>query len=332
MQQRALGEFKVGSIGLGCMNLDHAYGPACSEADGERALLGALDAGYTLMDTATLYGGGKNEERVGRVLRSRRSQFVLASKCGMEITPVDGKPVRVIDGRPATLMRQCENSLRRLNTEVIDLYYLHRWDRAVPIEDSVGALSRLVEKGYIRAIGLSEVSAATLRRAHAVHPIAAVQTEYSLWSRNAEIAVLAACQELGVAFVAFSPVARGFLCGTLTDVSTLDAKDIRRSMPRFAPDTYARNLAVLQPYQQLAARLGCSPAQLALAWLLHKAPHIIPIPGSQSLEHILENAAADAIVLDAATMAQLDRLINQSNVVGERYDAQATSEVDTEAF
>jgi aryl-alcohol dehydrogenase-like predicted oxidoreductase len=332
MQQRALGEFKVGSIGLGCMNLDHAYGPACSEADGERALLGALDAGYTLMDTATLYGGGKNEERVGRVLRSRRSQFVLASKCGMEITPVDGKPVRVIDGRPATLMRQCENSLRRLNTEVIDLYYLHRWDRAVPIEDSVGALSRLVEKGYIRAIGLSEVSAATLRRAHAVHPIAAVQTEYSLWSRNAEIAVLAACQELGVAFVAFSPVARGFLCGTLTDVSTLDAKDIRRSMPRFAPDTYARNLAVLQPYQQLAARLGCSPAQLALAWLLHKAPHIIPIPGSQSLEHILENAAADAIVLDAATMAQLERLINQSNVVGERYDAQATSEVDTEAF
>jgi aryl-alcohol dehydrogenase-like predicted oxidoreductase len=332
MQQRALGEFKVGSIGLGCMNLDHAYGPACSEADGERALLGALDAGYTLMDTATLYGGGKNEERVGRVLRSRRSQFVLASKCGMEITPVDGKPVRVIDGRPATLVRQCENSLRRLNTEVIDLYYLHRWDRAVPIEDSVGALSRLVEKGYIRAIGLSEVSAATLRRAHAVHPIAAVQTEYSLWSRNAEIAVLAACQELGVAFVAFSPVARGFLCGTLTDVSTLDAKDIRRSMPRFAPDTYARNLAVLQPYQQLAARLGCSPAQLALAWLLHKAPHIIPIPGSQSLEHILENAAADAIVLDAATMAQLERLINQSNVVGERYDAQATSEVDTEAF
>jgi aryl-alcohol dehydrogenase-like predicted oxidoreductase len=250
----------------------------------------------------------------------------------MEITRVDGKPVRVIDGRPATLMRQCENSLRRLNTEVIDLYYLHRWDKTVPIEDSVGALSRLVEKGYIRAIGLSEVSAATLRRAQAVHPITALQTEYSLWSRNAEIAVLDACQELGVAFVAFSPVGRGYLCGTLKDVSALDAKDIRRSMPRFAPDTYPHNLTVLRPYQQLAEQLGCSPAQLALAWLLHKAPHIIPIPGSQNLAHILENAAADAVVLDAADMAKVEGLINQTNVVGERYDAQATSEVDTEGY
>jgi aryl-alcohol dehydrogenase-like predicted oxidoreductase len=332
MQQRALGEFKVGSIGLGCMNLDHAYGPAVSEAEGERALLGALDAGYTLMDTATLYGAGANEERVGRVLGKRRSECVLSSKCGMEITRVDGKLQRVIDGRPVTLIRQCEDSLRRLQTEVIDLYYLHRWDKAVPIEDSVGALSRLVEKGHIRAVGLSEVSAATLRRAHAVHPITALQTEYSLWSRNPEIAVLEACRELKVAFVAFSPVARGYLCGQLTDVAGLDAKDIRRSMPRFSSANYARNLALLAPYQRLARELGCTPAQLALAWLLKKAPHIIPIPGSQSLAHMQENARADQLLLDTGTMAQLDALINQSNVVGERYDAQASSEVDTEAY
>jgi aryl-alcohol dehydrogenase-like predicted oxidoreductase len=332
MQKRALGEFQVGRIGLGCMNLDHAYGPAVHAADGERALLGALDAGYTLMDTATLYGGGMNEERVGRVLRAHRQDIVLSSKCGMEITRVDGKPVRVIDGRPETLLRQCEDSLRRLNTEVMDLYYLHRWDRAVPIEDSVGAMARMVEKGHVRALGLSEVSAATLRRAHAVHPIAALQTEYSLWSRNAEIAVLDACQELGVAFVAFSPLARGYLPGLLDDVSALSPKDIRRTMPRFEPATYARNLELLTPYRALAQQVGCTPSQLALAWLLHKAPHIIPIPGSQRLDHIVENAGADSVSLSAAVMAELDALINQSTVLGARYDAQATGEVDTEAF
>ncbi|NVO06222.1 MAG: aldo/keto reductase [Rhodoferax sp.] len=332
MQKRALGEFQVGRIGLGCMNLDHGYGPAVNEADGERALLGALDAGYTLMDTATLYGGGLNEERVGRVLRAHRSRIVLSSKCGMAITWVDGKPVRVIDGRPETLLRQCEDSLRRLNTEVIDLYYLHRWDKAVPIEDSVGAMARMVEKGHVRALGLSEVSAATLRRAHAVHPIAALQTEYSLWSRNAEIAVLDACAELGVAFVAFSPLARGYLGGLLEDVGTLSPKDIRRTMPRFDPDNYARNLALLTHYRALAQQAGCTPSQLALAWLLHKAPHTIPIPGSQRLDHIVENAGADSVHLSASVMAALDALINQSTVVGARYDAQATSEVDTEAF
>ncbi len=332
MQQRTLGIFQVGSVGLGCMNLDHGYGLPVSEAEGERALLGALDAGYTLMDTATLYGAGQNEARLGRVLASRRKQIVLSSKCGMAIIPVNGKPQRVIDGRPETLLRQCEDSLRRLNTDVIDLYYLHRWDKSVPIEDSVGALGRLVEAGKIRGIGLSEVSAATLRRAHAVHPITALQTEYSLWSRNAEIAVLDACRELGVAFVAFSPVARGFLCGQLNDVGTLDARDIRRSMPRFASATYARNLQLLPPYLEWAARVGCTPAQLALAWVLHKAPHTIPIPGSQSVAHILDNAGADSVVLSVEVMAALDALINQHTVVGERYDAVATSEVDTEAF
>ena len=332
MQQRALGPFMVGRIGFGCMNLDHGYGPAVSEADGERALLGALDAGYTLMDTATLYGAGRNEERVGRVLRSQRQRIVLSSKCGLEIGQVDGKTQRIIDGRPDTLVRQCKASLQRLGTDVIDLYYLHRWDRNVPIEDSVGALSRLCEQGLIRSIGLSEVSAATLRRAHAVHPIAALQSEYSLWTRNAEIAALQACRELGVAFVAFSPVARGFLGGLLRDVGTLDTKDMRRSMPRFAAETYARNLQLLTPFAALAAQLACTPAQLALAWLLQQGAHIIPIPGSQRLDHIQENAAADGLQLSAETLRTVDGLINQSTVQGARYDAQGTADVDTEFF
>jgi aryl-alcohol dehydrogenase-like predicted oxidoreductase len=196
----------------------------------------------------------------------------------------------------------------------------------------VGELAEVVRKGHIRSIGLSEVSAATLRRAHAVHPIAALQTEYSLWTRNPEIAVLEACRELGVAFVAFSPVGRGFLCGKLTDVATLDAKDIRRSMPRFSPENYAANLKLLPAYEALAKELGCSPSQLAIAWLLHKAPHIIAIPGTTSVEHLHDDLAALQVKLSPELMARLDSLINQANVQGGRYNAQGTSEVDTENF
>lgn len=328
---RRVGEFQVQPIGLGCMNLDHAYGPSASADVGERVLLGALDAGYNFLDTATLYGGGRNEERLGAVMSQRRSEFVLASKCGMGIIPVDGKMTRVIDGRPETLRMECENSLRRLKTDVIDLYYLHRWDKKVPIEDSVGALSDLVRKGMIRSIGLSEVSAQTLRKAHAVHPIAAVQTEYSLWSRNPEIAVLDACRELGTAFVAFSPVARGYL-GTLSDLSSLDAKDIRRAMPRFSADHYAANLRLLPAIDKIAQEIGCTRAQLALAWLLHKDANIIPIPGTTSEQHMRDNLAASRISLSTDQMQVLESSINQSTVSGPRYDAQATSEVDTEVF
>ena len=334
MQTRQLGPFEVSAIGLGCMNLSHAYGAPVSPEQGERVLLAALDAGVTLFDTATLYGFGANETLVGRVMKPHRQRFTLASKCGMQGVDVagDGKLVRVIDGRPATLRQTCEDSLRRLQTDVIDLYYLHRWDKQVPIEDSVGALADLVRAGKIRSIGLSEVSAATLRRAHAVHPIAAVQTEYSLWTRNPEIAVLEACRELGVAFVAFSPVARGYLCGDLKDVSALDAKDIRRAMPRFAPEAYAANLALLDSYFAIALQVGCSPAQLALAWLLHKGEHIIPIPGTTSVEHLHNDLGAAAVQLDTQTMAALDGAINHQNVVGPRYSAQSASEVDTETF
>jgi aryl-alcohol dehydrogenase-like predicted oxidoreductase len=333
MQTRTIGPFTVSAIGLGCMNLSHAYGSPPSPADAERLLLAALDAGVTLFDTAALYGFGANEELVGRVLGPHRRKFTLASKGGMAgVRGDDGVVRRVIDGSPEAVRRNCEDSLRRLGTDVIDLSYLHRWDKQVPIEDSVGAMADLVRAGKVQAIGLSEVSAATLRRAHAVHPISAVQTEYSLWTRNPEIAVLDACREIGAAFVAFSPLARAFLTGKLTDVTALDAKDIRRPMPRFAPDHYAANLTLLQPYAALARELGCTPAQLALAWLLHKAPHIVPIPGTTQLDHLHEDLGAASVQLTPQAMARVEALIHQGNVVGARYAPQGTGEVDTENF
>ncbi len=333
MQQRKLGPFTVSAISLGCMNLSHAYGAPVSAEQAEKVLLVALDASVTMFDTAALYGFGANETLVGNVLSRHRQKFTLASKCGMQGVDVagDGKLVRVIDGRPETLKATCEAALKRLRTDVIDLYYLHRWDKKVPIEDSVGALSDLVRAGKIQTIGLSEVSAATLRRAHAVHPITALQTEYSLWTRNPEIAVLDACRELGVAFVAFSPVARGFLCGEI-NVAALDAKDIRRTMPRFAPENYAVNLKLLPAWQAIANEVGCTPAQLALAWLLHKGEDIIPIPGTTSVAHLLDDLGAVNVKLTSDVIARLDALINEHTVAGNRYNAQANSEVDTETY
>jgi aryl-alcohol dehydrogenase-like predicted oxidoreductase len=333
MKNRQIASFSVSAIGLGCMNLSHAYGAPVSAEQAERVLLTALDQGVTLFDTAALYGFGANETLLGQVMKPHRQKFTLASKCGMQgVDRGDGTKVRVIDGRPETIRQTCEDALRRLQTEVIDLYYLHRWDKQVPIEDSVGALSDLVRQGKIQTIGLSEVSAATLRKAHSVHPIAAVQTEYSLWTRNPEIAVLQACRELGVAFVAFSPVARGFLCGAPLDIAGFDAKDIRRSMPRFAPDHYAANLKLLPAYNALAQEAGCSPSQLALAWLLHQGEDIIPIPGTTSVEHLLDDLAAVDVQLSAELMARVEDLINERTVSGDRYNAQANSEVDTEVF
>ncbi len=333
MSTRNLGPFEVTALGLGCMNLSHAYGSPPPVEQSERLLLAALDAGVTLFDTAALYGFGANETLVGRVLQPHRQRITLASKGGMAgVTGEDGVVRRVIDGRPETVIRNCEDSLRRLRTDVIDLYYLHRWDKKVPVEDSVGAMSRLVEQGKVRTLGLSEVSAATLRKAHAVHPITAVQTEYSLWTRNPEIAVLAACRELGVTFVAFSPVARGFLCDAVHDVAAFDAKDIRKGMPRFDPANHARNLALLPGYKAIAQEAGCTPAQLALAWLLHQGPDIIPIPGTTSEAHLRENMGALGVKLDAALLARLDAQINQRTVAGNRYGAQARVEVDTEEF
>lgn len=331
--RRRIGPFTVGAIGLGCMNLSHAYGAPLGVAAGERVLAAAIDAGVDHFDTAALYGFGANETLVGRMLRPYRQRITLASKGGMAgAAGEDGVMRRVIDGRPEALVRNCEDSLRRLGTDVIDLYYLHRFDKKVPVEDSVGALSDLVQRGLVRTIGLSEVSAETLRRAHRVHPVTAVQSEYSLWSRNPEIAVLAEARALGVAFVAFSPLARGFLTGTLTDVTGFDARDIRRAMPRFAPETYPRNLALLDPFRALADEAGCTPAQLALAWVLAQGEEIVAIPGTTSPAHLAEDLGAAAVVLPAGMAERLSALFAPSAIAGSRYNAPTQSEIDTEEF
>lgn len=318
------------AIGLGCMNLSHGYGHPLPEAEALRALNAAFDMGYRHFDTATLYGATANERLVGKVLAAKRHEILLASKCGMAIDPEQGR--KVIDGRPATLRRQCEESLSRLGTDHLDLYYLHRWDRQVPIEESVGELGRLVEEGKIAAVGLSEVSAATLRRAHAEHPIAAVQSEYSLWTRNPEIAVIEACREVGAAFVAFSPLGRGFLAGAVREHERLEEGDMRRGMPRFSAEHLPRNLTLLADVEAVARELEVSAGQLALAWLRARGEDILPIPGTRSIEHMRENLAAADLRLEATTAARLDALLTPERVAGGRYAAAQQAEVDTEEF
>jgi aryl-alcohol dehydrogenase-like predicted oxidoreductase len=329
MKQRKLGPFSVSAIGLGCMNLSHAYGTPPDQAASARLLLRALDLGYTLIDTAALYGFGANETLIGETLAHRRREFTLATKCGMFRNAAG---VREIDGRPAAIRQTVEDSLKRLRTDVIDLCYLHRWDKRIPIEDSIGALADLVRAGKVRTLGLSEVSAATLRRAHAVHPITALQTEYSLWTRNPEIAVLDECRRLGVSFIAFSPLGRGFLAGGLTDVATLEAKDIRRQMPRFEPANYAANLVLQHAGAAIAAEAGCTPAQLALAWLLARGPDIIPIPGTTRLDHLQDNAGADGVTLPAGAITRLEAIFARTAIQGNRYNAATQAEIDTEEF
>jgi aryl-alcohol dehydrogenase-like predicted oxidoreductase len=262
------------------------------------------------------------------VLGKRPDHVIVASKCGL--FGRDGK--RVMDGRPESIRAICEQSLRNLRTERIDLYYLHRWDRQVPIEDSMGALADLKRAGKIRAIGLSEVGAATLRRAHAVHPVIALQSEYSLWTRNPEIAVLEECRRLGVALVAFSPLGRGFLTGAMKTPAELVDGDIRRGMPRFQSPHFEANLELVERIVELAAAAGCTPAQLALAWVLARHPHVLAIPGTTSATHLAENCGADAIRLDAATLARLDDLMPPGRALGARYPPATQVENDTEEF
>jgi aryl-alcohol dehydrogenase-like predicted oxidoreductase len=329
---RTLGPHRVGAIGLGCMSLSHAYGTPPPDAEAERLLLTALDAGVTLFDTAALYGFGANETLVGRVLKAHRGRIVLCSKGGLAGETFADGVKRVIDGRPATLRRHCETSLGRLQTDHIDLYYLHRWDKTVPVEDSVGELARLAAEGKIGSIGLSEVSAATLMKAHAVHPIAAVQTEYSLWTRNPEIAVLQACHTIGATFVAFSPLARGFLAHTPLEPDRLDAKDFRRNMPRFQPPHWAHNRAVHARAQALAQEAGCTLPQLALAWVLSRGDHVLPIPGTTRVDHLRENLAAAELSVAGDVLQRLQALFDPAQVSGGRYSAASEAEVDTETF
>lgn len=325
---RRIGDFAVSAISLGCMNVSHAYGEPPTVAHATKLLNQALDIGYTMLDTAALYGFGSNEALIGNAISHRRDEFLLASKCALH--GVDGQ--RVLTNDPAQLKQSCENSLQRLQTDVIDLFYLHRWDKTSPIEDVVGTLSDLVQEGKIRAIGLSEVSAETLKKAHAVHPISAVQSEYSLWTREPEIAVLDACREIGATFVAFSPLARGFLTGQLRDVTTLDGRDLRRNMPRFFPQNYAKNLLLLDAFAELANQCECTMGQLALAWLLHVDGNIVPIPGTTDLGHLAENFAAMSIRLDDNAVKAANELVNRGNVAGDRYVPATQAEIDTEVF
>ncbi len=331
---RRLGPWSVPPIALGCMNLSHAYGAPPPAADAERLLLAALDAGVTVFDTAALYGFGANEKLVGRVLKPHRDRIVLCTKGGMAGEPVGpgGALQRVIDGRPTTIRRHCDESLARLGADVIDLWYLHRWDKAVPIEDSVGAMADLVRAGKVRALGLSEVSAATLRRAHAAHPIAAVQSEYSPWTRNPEIAVLEACRTIGAAFVAFSPTGRGLFTGAPPDPSRFDPKDIRLTMPRFDAAHWPANLALRAALATLAGEAGLTLVQLVLAWGLARGEHVVSLPGTTSLAHLHENLGAAAVRLEPGLVVRIDALVNERTVSGERYSEQSSREVDTETF
>jgi len=318
MEQRDLGKsgLRVSALGLGCMGMSEFYGPS-DDAQSLATLGRALELGVTFLDTADTYGHGHNEQLVGRFLAGRRAKVVLATKFGIVRTP--GKYERRIDNSPAYVKAACEASLRRLGVEVIDLYYAHRVDPAVPIEDTVGAMADLVRAGKVRALGLSEVSAPTLRRAHAVHPIAAVQSEYSLWTRDPEASVLPACRELGVTFVAYSPLGRGMLAGAIDKKTELAANDFRRLSPRFQGDNLERNLRLVGAVRALAAAKGATPAQVALAWLLQQGKDIVPIPGTRRIRTLEENVAAASLKLSAEELSRLDRAMPPGAAAGDRY-------------
>jgi len=324
MHQRKIGSLTVSAIGLGCMNMSSGYGRG-EDTVSTTLLNQALDSGYTFLDTAMVYGYGHNEELIGEALSSRRNDYVLATKCGLS---KEG-----ICGEPNLLKQQCDASLKRLKTDTIDLYYLHRVDPSIPIEDSIGAMSELVEEGKVREIGVSEVCSENLRKAHGTHPIAAIQSEYSLWSRTPERGVLSVCQELDITMVPFSPLGRAFLTGKATDVSELAEGDLRTTIarPRFEPEAFTENSKLLAPYSAIAKRENCSMAQLALAWLLAKENRtMVPIPGTKHIEYMLENGGASEITLNDDTIAELDQLINESRIVGARYNAERMADADSE--
>ncbi|KCZ90189.1 aldo/keto reductase [Hyphomonas jannaschiana] len=329
VQRRKIGDREVYPVGLGCMNICHAYGPPLPEDEARALLVKAFDLGYDFFDTATLYGFGRSEELIGEALGAHRQDLFLASKCVLGFR--DGK--RILDGRPEVIKAACEASLKRLKTDVIDLYYLHRPDPNVPIEDSVGALADLVSEGKIRFAGLSEMGAEQLRRGAAVHPITAMQSEYSLWVRNPEIAVMQACEELGTALVAFSPVGRGFLADPPADPATFHETDMRLSIfPRFKAENYAGNLPLLDAAKAMAEEVGCSVAELAIAWTLAKGPNVLPIPGTTNLKHLEENFRAAEVTLTSDQVARLDAHFAPERAVGPRYNAMGQASVTTEMY
>ena len=329
MHQRKIGPFNVSAIGLGCMNMSMGYGKA-DEKESTRLLNECIDAGYTFLDTASMYGMGHNEKLIGNNLAHRRDEYVLASKCGIVRNSEDKT---VIDGRAEIIRQTCEESLTNLQTDVIDLYYLHRVDPKVPIEESVGVLSDLVSEGKINTIGLSEVCAETTYRAHSVHPITAMQSEYSLWTRTPERKILSVCDELDITFVPFSPLARSFLTGVTSNVSQVDESDIRATIarPRFEVENFNKNMELLDPYKKIADEHDCSMAQLALAWILARhGNRMIPIPGTKDVRHMHENAGAGDIALSVEVVQTLDELINEEAVSGKRYTDPLMASTDSE--
>jgi aryl-alcohol dehydrogenase-like predicted oxidoreductase len=319
MQTRTLGRDgpTVSALGLGCMGMSEFYGPR-SDAESLETLAYALDRGVTFLDTADVYGPYTNEELVGRALQGRRAQVFIATKFGF-VRDAANPTARAVDGRPARVRAACEGSLKRLKVEYIDLYYLHRVDRTVPIEDTVGAMAELVHAGKVRYLGLSEASPQTLERAHRVHPITALQSEYSLWTRDPEDGVLEACRRLDVGLVPYSPLGRGFLTGAIKSPDDFAADDYRRTNPRFQGESFTRNLALVAKVRELAQQRGCTPAQLALAWVLSRWEHIVPIPGTRRKANLDENLGALTVTLGAAELGAIDAVFPPGAVAGARY-------------
>jgi aryl-alcohol dehydrogenase-like predicted oxidoreductase len=319
MNQRQLGPLSVSALGLGCMGMSAFYGTT-DEDEALATIHRALELGVTLLDTAEMYGPFTNEELVGRAIAGRRDEVVLATKWGIRFAPTPDNPVnRVLDGSPENVRRSIEGSLERLGTDHVDLYYQHRVDPAIPIEESVGALAELVQEGKLRHIGLSEAAPDTIRRAHAVHPLAAVQTEYSLWTRDPEAEVLPTCRELGIGFVSYSPLGRGFLSGRFKSAEELDPDDFRRHGPRFTGENLQANLRIVAKLEEIAAEKGVTSGQLALAWVLAQGEAIVPIPGTKRRSYLEENVAAADVELSEDDLARIDAELPAAT--GDRYDA-----------
>lgn len=329
MHQRKLGPTGplVSALGLGCMGMSDFYSTAHDEQEAIATLHRALELGVTLLDTADMYGPHTNEQLIGKAIKGKRQQVFLATKFGIVRDPAN-PAARGVSSRPEYIRRSVEGSLKRLGVEVIDLYYQHRVDPEVPIEEVVGTMADLISEGKIRYIGLSEASVATLERAHKVHSITALQTEYSLWTRDAEQGVLAACERLGIGFVPYSPLGRGFLTGAIQRPEDLDADDFRRSNPRFQGENFARNLALVEKVTELAKQKGVAPSQLALAWVLAQGEHIVPIPGTKRRRYLEENIAAAELTLSAAELAAIEAVFPLQAVAGARYGAESMTYIN----